>query len=318
MEDISRKLEREIAQAKPSSYKQKRKKRILIVDDFGEMKSGGYLKVLVYIFLVVSIICFSGASGLYYFFSRLILENQQLTLKVTRLEKKTDHLIDENEVLMARLVISGKELKIKTRPSLHEKSLTSTMSETKEKISKIKEKSGVKDMAGVGGGLSISEADPVSTGLVPVGNNDPSRENQILEKDQVPIKATVSAKHTISIEKFSLIRGRRDSHLELRFDIRNLSNKPGNIAGHIFAILKPENKPQDQWLVVPSSPLQQGVPSQYKNGQYFSIAHFKPVTFKINNQAEPNLLKTAAIYIFNEDGNLICENLFDITKAESH
>jgi hypothetical protein len=46
MEDISRELEREITQSKPTPYKQNRKKRVLILDDFGEMKNLSYLNLI--------------------------------------------------------------------------------------------------------------------------------------------------------------------------------------------------------------------------------------------------------------------------------
>ena len=47
MEDISRELEREIARSKPKPYIQDRRTRLIIVDDFGEMKSGDHFKTLV-------------------------------------------------------------------------------------------------------------------------------------------------------------------------------------------------------------------------------------------------------------------------------
>ena len=50
MEDISRELEREIAQIKPAPHKLRRENAILIVNDFGEIRSGAFLKVLVCFF----------------------------------------------------------------------------------------------------------------------------------------------------------------------------------------------------------------------------------------------------------------------------
>ena len=55
MEDISRELEREIAQIKPAPHKLRRENAILIVNDFGEIRSGAFLKVLVCFLLVVSL-----------------------------------------------------------------------------------------------------------------------------------------------------------------------------------------------------------------------------------------------------------------------
>lgn len=44
MDDRSRELEREIAQAKPAPFKRSRESKIIIVDDFGEMKSGNWFE----------------------------------------------------------------------------------------------------------------------------------------------------------------------------------------------------------------------------------------------------------------------------------
>jgi hypothetical protein len=80
--------------------------------------------------------------------------------------------------------------------------------------------------------------------------------------------------------------------------------------------LKPDNKIKDHWLVVPTSALKNGIPSEYRKGQYFSIAHFKPVKFRIKNQSDPEFFKKASIVIFNDQGDLIFEKLIDITEAE--
>jgi hypothetical protein len=318
MEDISRELEREITQSKPTPYKQNRKKRVLILDDFGEMKSGGYLKVLVYIFLVISVICLFAATGFYYFFSNLNLENKQLRQKLTKLEKRLDYLIDEKEVLMARLVISGKELEIETQPDPAAKPSMLKENLTKEKLAKEK-MAGIKEKPALMNRLVDQESlsDPVPSEFTPAGSNGEATENPIKEQEQPSVNADILDKQIITIEKFTVIRNGTDGDLEVRFDIRNLSDKPGGVSGRIFTILKPENKPQEHWLVVPASSLEKGVPSQYKKGQYFSIVHFKPVKFRIKNQAEPNLFKTAAIYIFNENGELMFESIIDITQAES-
>ena len=68
--------------------------------------------------------------------------------------------------------------------------------------------------------------------------------------------------------------------------------------------------------MVPTSALKNGIPFEYKKGQYFSITHFKPVKFRIKNQANPDFFKKASIFIFNEQADLIFEELIDITEAK--
>ncbi|PIE61045.1 MAG: hypothetical protein CSA29_05450, partial [Desulfobacterales bacterium] len=52
MEDISRKLEREIADAKPNPCKIQKEEQILIIDNFGHVRPGGHLKILARVFFV--------------------------------------------------------------------------------------------------------------------------------------------------------------------------------------------------------------------------------------------------------------------------
>ncbi|MCP3943357.1 MAG: hypothetical protein GY710_17985 [Desulfobacteraceae bacterium] len=304
MEDISRELEKEIAQSKPSPYKKSRKKRILVVDDLGEIKSAGHLKVLIYLFLVISIICFFAVSGFYYLFSNQIFENKLLKSKLTGLEEKFNRLVNEKEVLMARLVISGKALGIQTRHPL---------ATAKEKKSGIKEKP---DPKIVNTAQKTAVASRVKELTAMVGAVE-TKEDKNVGLDQAVLKSNVSAQQMVAIEKFTVTRDGVDGDLLVRFDIRNVSDKSGGVSGRIFTILKPESKSQEEWLVVPAVPLKKGVPSQYRKGQYFSIAHFKPVKFRIKNQAGPDFFKKAAIYIFNENGALMFESRINITEGES-
>lgn len=299
MEDISRELEREITQLKPSPYKKSRKKRILMVDDFGEMKSAGHLKVLTYVFGVASLVCFLAAGGLYYFFTHQAVENNRLKREVANLAKKVDRLINEREVLMARLVISGK------KPGTTEK----------EKKAGIKKKPDSKSV----GTVPKTTVEVTPKKLAPAVEIGAAAEKKAKGPGgsvQAALESKTPVQQIVAIEKFVVTRDGADGDLLVRFDIRNISDKPGGVSGRIFTILKPENNSRENWLVVPSAKLDKGIPVQHKKGQYFSIAHFKPVKFRIENQAGPDFFKKAAIYIFNENGDLMFESLIDITEEQ--
>ncbi|RLB91826.1 MAG: hypothetical protein DRH26_07410 [Deltaproteobacteria bacterium] len=323
MEDISRELEKEIIQLKPSPYKKSRKKSILMVDDFGEMKSADYLRVLVYVFGVVSLVCFLAASGLYYFFSHQTIENKRLKSEVAALAKKMDRLINEREVLMARLVISGKEpgIDIQTTPS---KGLIAAQGTSEKGTSEKGKKEGIKKKSDPKGEEIVPETAAAVTSkeltpkeLAPVVGIDTADENKSGDRRQAELESKTPVQKIVTIEKFTVTRDGADGDLLVRFDIRNISDKPGGVSGRIFTILKPDVTSRKDWLVVPSSTLDKGVPVEYKKGQYFSIAHFKPVKFRIDNQAGPDFFKKASIYIFNENGDLMFESLIDITEEDS-
>jgi len=150
--------------------------------------------------------------------------------------------------------------------------------------------------------------------LVERKKNDP-KSNIINEapEPQIETEAVGITEKRISIEQFTITKD--GGGLLVQFDIRNSSNSLGDVSGRIFVILKPDNNFEDQWLVVPAAPLKNGVPSEYKKGQYFSIAHFKPVRFKITNKDDPGFFKKASIFIFNEQADLIFQQSIDITET---
>jgi co-chaperonin GroES (HSP10) len=309
MDDISRELEREITQLKPSPYKKSRKKSILIVDDFGEMRPAGHLRVLVYLFGVLSLVCLLAAGGLYYFFSLQAVENRRLKNEVAGLTKKVEGLTNEREVLMARLVISGKEPGIAVPSEKPESAAGKSEKKIKEAVPE-------KPESKAGEIIPETTAAQDSKASVPVVGSGTTDEDKPGTSNQEALESNVSVQKIVAIEKFTVTRDGADGDLLVRFDIRNISDQPGGVSGRIFTILKPDADSQRDWLVVPTVKLDKGVPTQYKKGQYFSIAHFKPVKFRIENQAGPDFFKKASIYIFNENGDLMFERLIDITEED--
>ncbi len=299
MEDISRELEREIAQTKPKPYKQDRKTHILIVDDFGKMKSGEHLKRLLMGLSIGCGVCFVLAILFLSLYSGLSSSSKKVKTRLEVVEKKLDELNREKEVLMARLVIQGKEPGIidgktqNTEPPI--------VSKTVKKQSLVSKK-------------QKSKSAPVVTPTKKTIKPQTTMGGQPTKKSS-GIPDVARAKKMVSIEKFTVVRDGNNGDLLVRFDIRNVSLSPGDVSGRIFTVLKPDNKDGAKWLVVPSASLKDGVPSEYRKGQYFSIAHFKPVKFRIKNKANPNLFKKASIFIFNNQGELMFNELIDITEA---
>ncbi len=302
MEDISRELEREIARAEPKPYIQDRSTKLIIVDDFGEMKSGDYFKTLVKFFVFMSVICFTAAAVLYYLYTDLSKNSSSIKTDLDIARKKVDKLTRDKEILMAKLVISGEKLDIVPKPAApiptvdKKQSVTTapaiTKTESTESINKIKESAKVEKKE------DKAELEPDKIVKVP--------------EDEFLSKSGSAVNKTVTIEDFSVKKSRSNRDLLVRFDIRKISEKPGDVSGRIFTVLIPDNTSEDQWLVVPSTTLKNGIPSEYKKGQYFSITHFKPIKFRIKNQVDPDFFKKASIFIFNEQEDLIFEKLVAI------
>lgn len=320
MEDISRELEREIARAKPVPRKKSKKKRVLIVDDVGGVKTGGYLKSLLVLLVCTTLACLAAAGVLFLFFDRLSSENRELASRAHALESRVAALTRDKETLMARLVMSGRDpdagsdvsdaVSGAAVPDTGQKTDNQDQSASHTRAQTSPDTKDMPDTDTAAG----TEAD-TDAGMA---GADASSAGQQPEKPDIPITAEEAGK--VDIEKFSVTRDTAGGDLLVRFDIRNVSKTPGEIAGRIFTILKPESRSggndADQWLVVPSSPLENGIPANTKKGQYFAIAHFKPVKFRIKNIPGQAFFTTASIFIFNDHGKLMFQSDIDIGEED--
>ncbi len=297
MEDISRELEREIAKSKPKPFRKNRKIKILIVDDFGKIMSGDKMKIIFIILSFICVVTFITSVLYYYRYVRLVQDTASDQEQLAFAEKKIGELTSEKEVLMARLVIFGKEPGIKKQIDKNEKSadVKSTLAETIDKEGEQKPNL-----------LMASEKDKM------IGNPGSELTTQVTQD----IKESAAANKTISIEKFTVTRNGANKDILVQFGVRNISKEQGDVSGRIFTVLKPDNNIEEQWLVVPAAKLKKGVPIENQNGQYFSIAHYKPVKFKIKSEVNSEFYKKASIFIFNNEGNLVFEKMIDITEAE--
>jgi len=279
MEDISRELEREIAKSKPKPFKKNRKIKILVVDNFGKVISGDHMKILLMVLSFISIVTFLTSAYLFYHYYTLSREAVSAKTSLILAEKKISELTGEKEVLMARLVILGKEPGVKKILEKDERPLNNDQEE--------------KAVGNPGIGLTLQAA----------------------TERQDTTEAKVNNK-TISIEKFIVTRDRTNKDVLVQFGVRNISKEQGDISGRIFTVLQPDNNIEEQWLVVPAAKLKKGIPIENQNGQYFSIAHFKPVKFKIKSEVNSDFYKKASIFIFNIEGELVFEKTIDITETE--
>ena len=290
MEDISRELEKEIAQSKPAPLKHSQKKRILIVDEFGGIKSGGYFKPLtlsllavVALQLLVSVVMFQRYSGL----SR---DNEFLSAEVLQLKEKSSRLLDEKEVLMARLMLLGKE----PEPIAAVKAESPLKTPTTKK--KLRKDSGIKRTA------------------VVIGQKPSLADTQSVEK----AGASSSPLEKVTIEKFTISQRAGEKRVKVRFEIYNKTKSDVDISGRIFVVLKPNGAPEKEWAPLPFVKLSNGVPVQYRKGQYFSISRFKPVHFKLDKPKASIIYTDAVVYIYNDGGQLIYNKSIQLPEGEQN
>lgn len=313
MDDISKELEKEIERSVPKPFKRDRKTQVLIVDDFGTITSGDYLKKQVRLLSISGMVCFLAACLLAYLTIDLYKNKDQDRDRYETAEKKTAALIRDKEILMAKLVIMDKTREeVQNAAGSDPQSRQEQIRGKKNLIPKSKETAfSLQDQPDLNKNENSSMVMEKTNAVQP----DLSSRHASSSPDEESQTAAV-IKNAIAIEKFTMAKDRSNGDLLVRFNIRNVSTDPGDVSGRIFTLLKPDEQFQDQWLVLPSAELKNGKPIDYKRGQYFSIAHFKPVKFRVRHQTNPEIFKTASVYIFDSQGDLIAEDLIDITTAE--
>ncbi len=314
MEDISRELEREIEKSLPRPFKRDRKKQVLIVDDFGTITSGDYLKKLVKISGGAGLICLVAAVIFCYLYIDLSRSKTIDSSSTVAAQKKIDTLTHEKEMLMAKLVIMGEA------PEVIQDTTEST---DRAPDAPVKEQKGQDSISDQVPTPRLTELQGVYNTKKPQEKIEKKKSSESESTGNVETSPVLTdlkplrvIKQIIAIEEFKVFKDGSGKDLLVRFDIKNISTEPGDVSGRIFTLLKPDESAKDQWLVLPSADLKDGVPFEYKKGQYFSISHFKPVKFRIKKQVDPDLFNTAAIYIFNDEGELIAEEHLDITRPE--
>ena len=301
MEDISRELEREIAQIKPAPYKMRKANTILIINAFGEIRSGYFIKILLCFFLVMSLAGGLGTVAFYRLYFKTNNQNVQLKSAQDVLKKKVDRLTSEKEILMARLVMTGNAAELE---ALAREGKIGPDPLKKEKPS---------DSAGATSDSKIAKGKHVGVGDK---NSVPSRARSFEHVDGAAGKLT-EAFSEVSIGSFSISPGRNDQDVVVRFNIKNTTQDSREVSGRIFCILKPKGTTPAKWVVMPkSSIIKSGVPGPYKKGHYFSISNFKPIQFTINASIPPQGFSDACVFIFDETEKLLLRRTFDIGQKK--
>lgn len=291
MEDISRDLEREIkSYTKPSKFKRKRDKRLILVDDFGRMKTANWISRAARLFFYLSIILGAAAGGLFWLYSDLKVENRRLDRRLAGSEKRIDQLTTRNERLMAKVVLSGKSLENMEEDNKSEE----------PGLKKIEEKTAAKaEKRVIPPGEGETETETEKQDQTEISKTD--QDTQSSEKK----KGTDINEKVVEIENFRALNDTDKGDLLVRFKIMNITDAPGDITGHIFILLYPKSGDVKEGLVVPTAPVQNGIPVNPDKGQFFSIAHFKPVKFRVRNTPGPDFFKHAEVVVFNQKDELV-------------
>jgi len=224
--------------------------------------------------------------GVLYLHSRQANLALQASIAVSR--QRISDLVDENDALMARLVVLKNRLPAgaadgeETVPPAEETPAEETPDEKADKKAIEEEAAG--------------------------GISNPSAAKPAVSESPAADSSTVVPPPMVALKQFEVVRSPGESALRVRFQIHKTSGWEGAVSGRIFVVLKDDSGLE---LVAPAVHLQDGVPTRIERGEYFSIARFKPVELKVW-ASHPAALEQATVFVFLPDGKLLHQQDFDV------
>jgi hypothetical protein len=124
--------------------------------------------------------------------------------------------------------------------------------------------------------------------------------------------AEVVSSESLVVENLQLWPKAEDYSVRFQFDLKNMDPMGRKVNGYAFVVFKPEEGSQDPLRASPWTPLEDGKPTIYKRGQYFSIARFKLVRGRVPQIQDVGRFKTATVYVYSETGSLLLEKVHEV------
>ena len=309
MEDISRELEKEIeSYSSPARIKRKSETRLIAVDDFGEMKSADWIKKLVLFLSILSVVLSATTVLFYNLYTNYKVEYTDLRVNLDLAEKKIKDSIKEKEYLMAKLVISNSNSDRLAEEIKKENDGKKIIGSKVAKIVKKKPKLAPKPAPKIAPKITPTQASraPV-TEFAKAITREPLR---VLSSEVKPDPEDIK---NVGIERFMIVKDEISGDLLVSFRVLNVKSEKGDASGRVFVVLSSEDGTEAGQLVVPKVQLKNNIPTIPRRGQYFSIAHFKPVNFKIRNVLNPELYTKATVLVFGKGSVLILNEEINIS-----
>jgi len=129
------------------------------------------------------------------------------------------------------------------------------------------------------------------------------------KKDQSP-RSLVTVDHaesslTTLVDIDELKIERDESTINVGFRIINKQVNEEPIGGYIFVLVSIKDSDKSEVWVYPNSPLKDGIPINYRNGQRFFIQRFKSISSKYTLSKSINRPLIFEIFVYDRNGTLI-------------
>ncbi len=299
----ARELERELeARLRPVRPGKKSRATLYLIDDSGRVDPVPWVRWLVIVLAGLALVLATTTSVLVWVLVHGGASRIELIERLDAQEQTIQGLVNDREILMARMVLSGNTAGLDTGNGREPASGRGKNAEP-----------------GVGPQPEKSDDPPP-----PLGSGGVQLEKKGLDlSGHSPSRGASEMVHSVSepalgavaIEALRVSNDDGNGDLRVRFNIKNRSPDLATISGYVFVILKPAASSDPDWLVLPAVAIDRGKPALYSKGQYFSIAHFKPISFRVKSTLSPDAFNLATVVVYDGEGGLIF--MQDIMLAET-
>lgn len=285
----TRSLEGKTKRTKPD-----RRWTLLFIGDHGRVvtlkRFKGYVFFAVFIFLLAAAAIFL----LYWHNQNIIQNNQKLQSGLDILQKRIKALRHEKDILMARLVLA---------------------------------ESRVKENIGIGGKIANQDEKPLEAENLKKFSGDSRPIDAEVKKKVLAVKTTIEPdvasqapkpNLSVDVEDFNIISLTDAKKLNIQFKVKNTSPNSQRVSGHAIVVFKDDQLDPQKWLSIPKMELVDGKPTGQRRGYAFAINYFRTMRFTADVPPSPDQYRTAAVYVFTGDGELLLEKNFPLEfPAES-
>jgi len=285
MENLPRKLEKELVKAagKPRKFKKKEKWTLLLINDSGKTIQIKGIKILAKAgaFLILAILLSAG--GIYSYTKFNGFESIKSFVSISNISDNQDK---ENNV--------PKET-IANKTSVNQKDTALKNTDIKKKEEKLPD-TGKETI-----NTEENKIEPLTTEIV---------KKTVIEKDLAKPDTSnqIQQDSPVSIDDFECSYKKGRDYLDVKFNIKNNSSDSDSVSGHVVVVLKDKKNDHRKWIALPDDvKLVSGKPTGEDTGQTFSISFFKTLHFRAKGQTDPGRFKMASIYIFSREGDLLME-----------
>jgi hypothetical protein len=309
MENTSRDLEHDSQVKSPDrSHKVPRCWTVLLVGDLGKiatfhMGKPLFIGLIASLSVILAVVIYSVVS-----YSSVRLENRRLRkdLDTLRAELETSEKAKEKALVGSMVLKDGvKQTDRKDGPTSDR--------ETKDVASKVRTPSRAATKTVEAKAPETPSPAPTKAveAKAPETSSPAPTASQPTRAEKDKIEPPVSATHIV-VKNFEIWQKADGNAFKFRFALKNVDHERGRIAGHTFIVLRPEEGSQEPVRAFPWSPLKDGKPAIFKQGQYFSITSFKFVSGTLAGVNTIKRFKTATVYVYSDTGDPLVEEVFEV------